>query len=100
MSQNDYFDLNNLKSIVFLGNLSNIEELVKINKKLRINTTIISGTDQSKQINPRLNHYIFNKLDNKLKNFIKKKFDPDTTLFISLGARYIFKKEHINEFFF
>ncbi len=100
MSQNDYFNFNNLKSIVFLGNLSNIEELVKINKKLKINTTIISGTDQSKQINPRLNHYIFNKLDNKLKNFIKKKFDPDTTLFISLGARYIFKKEHINDFFF
>ena len=100
MIKNDYFFINNLKSIVFLGNLSNIEELVKINKKLGLKSTIISGSDQSKKIKSGLNHYVFNKLDNKLKNFIKKNFDHESTLFISLGARYIFKDEHINNIFF
>ena len=94
MIKNDYFFINNLKSIVFLGNLSNIEELVKINKKLGLKSTIISGSDQSKKIKSGLNHYVFNKLDNKLKNFIKKNFDHESTLLFH-WVRDIFLKMSI-----
>ena len=99
MKQKEYFSVKNLSTVVFLGYLSNISKLITHNKKLKINSSLITGSDQAKHVPAGIKHNIFNKIDGKFKKFIQKNYDIKSTLFISLGARYIFKKNHINDIF-
>tara|TARA_B110000259_G_C14016859_1_gene401625 strand:- start:1056 stop:2066 length:1011 start_codon:yes stop_codon:yes gene_type:complete len=98
IKKNNFF-IENLKSVVFIGQSDVLSELVKINKSLKLNTLIITSSDQSKLIDKKISHEIFDKIDNKFKNYINKSTKVNNTIFISLGARYIFKKEIIKNFF-
>ena len=97
---NNQFYIKNLKSVIFLGQSEIFPELIKINKSLKLNTLIISGSHQSKLIDKKIDYKIFNKLDNKFKKFIKSNVKIQSSIFVSLGARYIFKKKYNKKFFF
>ena len=99
MINNNQFYIKNLKSVIFMGQSSIITELIKINNSLNLDTTIITSSHQSKLIDKKLNFNIFDNLDKRFKDFIKKKVKIENTIFISLGARYIFKKDIIENFF-
>ena len=99
MINNNQFYIKNLKSVVFMGQSSIFAELIKINNSLNLDTTIITSPHQSKLIDKKLSFNIFDILDKKFKDFIKKKVKIENTIFISLGARYIFKKNIIENFF-
>ena len=93
------FLFKSLKNIVFLGATPLFSDLIKINKKFKIKSEVISCRDQVKEFKLKKNIKTFDKLDNNFKNYIIKKYNFKETLFISMGARWIFKKELINNFF-
>lgn len=99
MIKNNKFLIKNLKSVVFIGQTDVFPKLIKINKSLKLNTLIITSSDQSKLIDKKIRYKVFNKLDNKFKNYLKKSTKFENTIFISLGARNIFKKDIIENFF-
>lgn len=99
MIKNNNFYINNLKTVVFLGQIEILDDLVKVNKALGINSLIITSSHQSNLISKKINYKVFDKVNNSFKNFIKKNSKIENTIFISLGARYIFKKEIIKDFF-
>lgn len=96
---NNKFYIDNLKNIVFLGESQKLKELVKINNSFGLKTIIVTSSHQSKIIEKGLKINIFNNINDKFKKFITKKCIIKNTLFISLGARYIFKKNTIEKFF-
>jgi len=99
MIKNNKFYLKNLKHVVFLGESKIFKELLEINELCKINTFIITSTDQSKNISKDVKTNTFDNINDDFKKFIKKKCNINETLFISLGARYIFKKNTIENFF-
>lgn len=99
MIKDNLFYINKLKNIVFLGFSKNFEKFAKFNKENNLSSLIITSHDQSKLITKNLDYFIFNKIDKKFKNFLRKKLKIEETLFISISARYIFKKKDIDTFF-
>lgn len=99
MLKNNFFYIKNLSSVVLLGQSDIFSELIKINNLLKLKTFIITSSHQSKLIKKKIDFKIFNKLDNKFKNFINNKTKVENTIFVSLGARYIFKENTIKNFF-
>ena len=93
------FFINNLKSVVFLGQSDTFPELLEINKKLKLKTIIVTSEDQSKLIKKEISFSVFNNINDDFKKFISEQTNIDETLFVSLGARYIFKKDTIDNFF-
>jgi len=65
MIRNNNFFIENLKTVVFIGHSDVLSELVKINKSLKLQTFIITSSDQSKSIDKKISHKIFDKIDNK-----------------------------------
>ncbi len=98
ISKNNFF-IQNIKDVIVLGQHEHLRDLIEINKSLKIKTTIITTTDQKKKIDKKIDFKVFNKIDEKFKKFIKSKFSIEQTLFISIAARYIFKKNTIENFF-
>lgn len=99
MIKENKFFLDKIDKVVIFGQSDTFPELIKINKKLGIETIIITSQHQSKLMDKKKTNYlIFNKIDEKFKKFIKKKTNIQNTLFIGLGPRYIFKKETIKFF--
>jgi methionyl-tRNA formyltransferase len=97
MIKNNKFLLNNFINVVIFGHPPH--EIIEINEKLGLSTTVITSIDQSKLMKKKLiNFKVFNSIDEKCINFLKKKFDFKKTLFIGIGPRYIFKKETIKQF--
>ncbi len=99
MIKNNQFFIKNLKSISFFGESTVFNELIKINEKFNIKTEIITSPDQSKNIKKNIKPKIFKSLDSKFKTYIRKKCKIENTLFISMGSRFIFKKDMIKNFF-
>lgn len=99
MIKSNQFYIKNLTSVVFLGQSNIFSKLINFNSSLKLKTFIITSSHQSKLINKKIKHKIFNKLDNKFKNFIKANTKTKETIFVSLGARYIFKEDTIKNFF-
>ena len=99
MIKNNNFYIEDLNSVVFLGQMSVFPKLIEINNSLKLNTLIITSSHQSKLIDKKIDYKIFNKIDNKFKKFINKNIKVKNTIFVSLGARYIFKKDTIENFF-
>ena len=93
------FNIKKLSNILFFGESPYLEKLIEINKKHGIKTHVITSKSQSKSISKRIKYNIYNNLNKKFENFIKKNFNTNNTLFISLGARYIFNKHLINVIF-
>lgn len=99
MILNNKFYINNLKHIIFFGESDVFKNLIEINNNIDLKTTIITGSHQAKIINKKINIKIFDKINENFKKFINKNCSRKSTLFVSLGARYIFKKNTINNFF-
>ena len=93
MIKNNKFYLDNLRDIIILGESQKLEELISVNKHLKLNTTIITSSHQSKLIDKKIKYKIFDNVDEDFKKFVKKNFKIKNTLFISFSARYIFKKD-------
>ena len=98
INKNKFF-IENLNSVVFLGGTHIFPELIKINHSLKLNTSIITNSHQSKLIDKKIDYKIFDKLDDKFKKFINKNTKIKNTIFVSIAARYIFKKDMIENFF-
>lgn len=99
MIKENYFYIDKIKKILFLGYTDILGELFEINNKLGIKSYVVTSTDQNKKIknqNIIANTKTFNKLDPQFRSYIKKNFEIENTLFISLSARWIFKKDTIN----
>ena len=99
MIKKNQFFIKDLQSVVFLGQNDLFSDLIKANKSLNLKTLIITSSHQSKLINNKINFSIFNNIDNKFKKFINDNVKIENSIFISLGARYIFKKDTIKNFF-
>ncbi len=99
MIKNNKFFIDNLRFVVFLGQSDVFSNLIQINNKLNLETIIITSSHQSKSIEKKIDFKIFDNLDEKFKKFIDKKVKKENTIFISLSARYIFRKDTINNFF-
>jgi len=99
MIKNNQFYIENLQSVVFLGCSKVLGKLVDVNTKVGIKSLIITSSDQAKNIDNGLKFKIFNKIDINFKKYIKKNTITSKTLFVSLGARYIFKEKDIDNFF-
>ena len=99
MIKNNKFYIENLNTVVFLGQSDVFSKLIKVNNLLKLNTLIITGSHQSKLIDKTIDYKIFDKLDDKFKDFINKNVKVKNSIFISVGARYIFKKDTIENFF-
>ena len=99
MIKENKFYLESLSSVVFFGQSDVFSELIKINNKLNLETIIITGSHQSKLIDKKIDFKVFDNLDKKFKDFINKKVKKENTIFISHSARYIFKKDTIENFF-
>ena len=68
------FNIKNLKNIVLLGYIKNYKKLFEINKKLNLNTILITTSDQKKNIKNSKEIFEFNSFSKKFTNFIKKIF--------------------------
>jgi len=99
MINNNKFFIKNLKNVVFLGENKNLTNFININKSLNIKTLVITTSSQKLKIDKSINYKVFDKINNDFKNFIKKSLSIKNTLFISIAARYIFKKDTIKKFF-
>ena len=99
MIKNNKFFIKKLDNIIVLGSSQRLKELIEINNSIGVKTLVITSSHQSKTIPKEIDVNIFDNLNNNFKNLIKKNFKIENTLFISLGARYIFKKDIINNFF-
>jgi methionyl-tRNA formyltransferase len=99
MIKKNQFFVKNLKTVVFIGESDALKELIKINNSLNLKTIIITSSHQSKKIDKKINFKIFDKLNLSFKNYIKKNCKIENSIFIGIGARFIFKKKTINDFF-
>jgi len=99
MIKKNQFYVKNLKNVVFLGQSDYFSHYIKINNSLKLKTIIITSSDQSKFIDNKIKFKVFDSLDQKFRNYILKNVKIENTIFISLAARYIFKKDTINNFF-
>ncbi len=99
MINNNNFFINNLKNVVLIGESEAFTKFIEINKSLKLKTLVITSTDQAKILNKKISYKVFDKLDGKFKNFIKKNIKIENTIFISVGSRIIFKKNIIKNFF-
>ncbi len=88
-----------IKNIVFIGANETLERLISINKKYKIKSLVITSKDQKKILKGNFPYFVFEKINIKFKNFIKKNININETLFISLSSRWIFKKNDIKNFF-
>ena len=95
---NNSFSVNNLSYVVIIGETPLIQQIIDINKKLKLKTILITSLDQSKIINNKIKYKIINRFNNDFKKFVKEKVEIEKTLFVSLGSRIVFKKKDI-EFF-
>ena len=97
MIKNNKFLLNSFSNVVIFGHPQN--EIIKINQKLKLSTIVITSSDQSKLMDKKyINFKVFNSIDEKCIDFLKKKFDFKKTLFVGMGPRYIFNKKTIKLF--
>ncbi len=85
----------NIKNIVILGYTPLLEDILTINKELNFNTFLITSPDQKKKIKNKIQNKVFKSLDINFRNYIKKNFNINSTLFISFSARWIFNKSII-----
>ncbi len=99
MIYDNKFFMNKIEKVVIFGQSDTFPELIKINKKLNLETIIVTSEHQAKLMDKKKTNYIiFNSIDEKFKKFIKKKTNIKNTLFIGIGPRYIFKAKTISFF--
>lgn len=98
MIKNNYFYLPRLKNIVIIGYHPKLVDIIKIITNIKVNYSIITDSDQAKNIK-KVNCKIFDNINKNFKNYIFKNFNLKETLFISLGSRLIFSEKTIKKIF-
>ena len=98
MIKNNYFYLPRLKNIVIIGYHPKLVDIIKIITNIKVNYSIITDSDQAKNIK-KVNYKIFDNINKNFKNYIFKNFNLKETLFISLGSRLIFSENTIKKIF-
>ena len=74
MIYDNKFFMNKIEKVVIFGQSDTFPELIKINKKLNLETIIVTSEHQAKLMDKKKTNYvIFNSIDEKFKKFIKKK---------------------------
>ena len=96
MIKENSFYIKQLKNVVFLGYSDLLSKFIDINSNLKINTFVITSPDQNKKLEKINKKKVFKNLNNLFRSFIKKNFDIEKTIFISIISRWIFKKSIIN----
>ena len=97
MIENNKFFMNIIKRIIIFGQPH--PEIIQTNKKLGIKTSVITSNDQAKLMDKKkIDFKIFNSIDNKCIDYIRKLSNFDQTLYIGIGPRYIFTKKIIKFF--
>ena len=99
MIKNNKFYIENLDAICFFGQSETFEDLIKINDSFNIKSLIITSSHQAKLIDKNIKINTFDNINEDCIRLIKQKCDIDKTLFISLGARYIFNDDLIKNIF-
>ncbi len=99
MNNHQKFFIQNFKNVVFLGYSKLFSEMKKINSHFGIKTHVITSPDQKRNFISKDSVHVYKKIDKKFKDFIKKKVNVNETLFISIGCRWIFSEETINNVF-
>ena len=98
MIKENSFYIKQLKNVVFLGYSDLLSKFIDINNNLKINTFVITSPDQNKKLDKIKKKKVFKNLNSFFRSFIKKNFDIEKTIFISISSRWIFKKSTINFF--
>ena len=62
MIKNNNFYIENLNSVVFLGQSNAFSKLIEVNKSLKLNTLIITSSHQSKLIDKKIDYGILLKV--------------------------------------
>lgn len=99
--KNNIFSIKKLKNIILLGSAPFVEDLENICKKQNINFFFISTKDQIDNLKyvPKKTLSIEKLNKQKILSFLNfLKFD-NQSLVISIGARWIFQSDHINDLF-
>ena len=97
MINNNYFSIPDLKKIVIIGACPNIDEIIRINKKLKIQTIIVTSKNQKKFFRKNIKLNLFDDLDNsKFHKFVKENCKIDNTIFLSISSMFIFSLKTIN----
>ncbi len=91
------FQINRLETVVFLGAASNLEDLILANDRFGIVTHVLTSPAQEEEIQGIANYKSFGNLGDEFEKYISDNCDADQTLFVSLGARWIFKDRIIND---
>ena len=64
MIKNNQFFMNSFSSVVIFGQPQN--EIIQVNKRLKLSTTVITSEDQSKNMNKKFIYFkVFNSIDKK-----------------------------------
>jgi methionyl-tRNA formyltransferase len=99
MNESKYYYFDKLKHIYILGASNFFDEVIAVNNKLKLSTNIISTSHQVKEFKLGKKVIIHNKLDTNFIKTIKKNKEIKNTLFVSFGARWIFKNDTIEKLF-
>ncbi len=100
MIKNNKFLIKNLKNVIFIGYIDEIEKLISLNKSIKLKTYVITSKNYINKFKKNIKPKIYKSLrKSDYENYIKSKVNIENTLFISLGSRWIFSKEKINNFY-
>ena len=86
MNEKNYFYFDNLKHIYFIGAVNFFKQLININKKLKLTTTIISSSHQAKELGLDGRIKIHDKIDNKFKQTIEKNVNKKKYTIYKFGS--------------
>jgi methionyl-tRNA formyltransferase len=89
------FSISNLKNVLLIGSATNISTIYKIVQDQGLKVGVVTSPDQEVEIKGKCPYSVFPKLDDSFHNFVLSNYPPENTLFVSLGARWIFKKDVI-----
>ncbi len=93
----DVFKINNLKCVVFLGAASNLSSLLSIVEAKGLELIVVTSPAQVCELPKDISAHQFETLDDKFSAFIRDRVEIGRSLFISLGARWIFRKAVIED---
>ena len=96
---NNFFHLKKLKHVVLIGWCPNVNDIIKINNKFKLKTTIVTSPNQKNKFDKKIKLKVFEDINKvAFQKFVSKNFEINNTLFISVSSMFIFKKKN-NKFF-
>ena len=93
----DVFMIADLKCVVFLGAASNLSSLISIVEAKGLESVVVTSPAQVCELPKDISAHQFEMLDDKFSAFIRERVEIGRSLFISLGARWIFRKAVIED---